>query len=60
MGDEEVDDEVEDEEDVSNDIHVACPSLPGLIFCFTWTWSVVKSKHRFFKKTYCKFEQLLC
>lgn len=35
MGDEEVDDEVEDEEGVSNDIHVACPSLPGLIFCFT-------------------------
>lgn len=41
MGDEEVDDEIEDEEDESNDIHVACPSLPGMMFCFKWTWLVV-------------------
>lgn len=34
MGDEEVDDEIEDEEDERNDIHVACPSLPGMMFCF--------------------------
>lgn len=41
MGDEEVDDEIEDEEDESNDIHVSCPSLPGMMFCFKWTWLVV-------------------
>lgn len=34
MGDEEVDDEVEGDEDESSNIQVACPSLPGLFVSF--------------------------